>query len=234
MAAKKTTSLSEVKQIGTCNAIYHADNDDHMVPYVWYNRGDGVYLSWMEMLHPYAKNAQIYLHPAAATDQTSYGAACTTTANPKVVSHYCMPLWNPYNYYNWFGVVMWSGSPEQGNAQTSCAGTYTGCTEDSQVEGPSGASVLIPGYFITYNRPAPALESNTTFGSSCTTGFAPYTTDPPDSVRKAVQVFNDGGNYGMADTSARWMPTKRFNKDNSRVFNFSGFNYPASPYMFVK
>jgi hypothetical protein len=234
LSAKRAASLSEVKQIGTSYAIYMGDNDDHMLPYLWYNRGDGVFITWMEMLHPYGKNKEIYLHNAAPTDQASYGESCDTTANPKVVSHYVMPMWINYSYWDWFGTVMWSGFPAQANNQTTCSGDYVGCVEVANVEGPSNTAVLIPGYFITYNRPAPALESTSIFGAACTTGFAPDAQTPPTALQKSVHVFADGANYGMADSSAKWMPTKRFNKDNSRVFAFEGDNYQASPYMFVK
>lgn len=236
LAAKKASSLSEVKQIGTSYAIYETDVDDRMVPYLWYNRGDGVYITWMEMLHPYAKNTQIYVHSAASTDQGSYGATCSTAANPKVVSHYVMPLWIPYNYWNWFGTVMWAGFPVQNNVQTSgsCTSAYTGCAEIANVEGPSTTAVLIPGYFVTYNRPSPALESNTAFGSACTTGFAPYAnTTPIPAPGPQVHVFSNGANYGMADSSAKWFATKKMNLDNSRQFAFQGFNYPSSPFMQV-
>jgi prepilin-type N-terminal cleavage/methylation domain-containing protein len=222
LSAKRAASLSEVKQIGTSYAIYMGDNDDHMVPWLWYNRGDGVFITWMEMLHPYGKNKDIYLHSAAPTDQTSYGATCTATANPKVVSHYIMNLWNPYNYYDWNGTVMWAGGAVQANSSSGCAGTYTGCTEVGNVEGPSSTVVLQPGYFVTYNRPAPALDATTVFGAACTTGMTFDALTPPSAAQKTIMPFADGANYGMADSSAKWLPTKRFN------------NYPASPYMFVK
>jgi prepilin-type N-terminal cleavage/methylation domain-containing protein len=235
LSAKRAASLSEVKQIGTSYAIYMGDNDDHMVPWLWYNRGDGVFITWMEMLHPYGKNKDIYLHNAAPTDQTSYGATCTATANPKVVSHYIMPLWIHFNYWSWNGTVMWAGFPVQGNASsTGCSGSYTGCTEVANAEGPSNTAILVPGYFVTYNRPAPALEATTVFGAACTTGLTFDALTPPSTNQKNIFPFADGANYGMADSSAKWMPTKRFNKDNSRIFSYGGANYPASPYMFVK
>jgi prepilin-type N-terminal cleavage/methylation domain-containing protein len=236
LSAKRAASLSEVKQVGTSYAIYMGDNDDHQLPWLWYDRGDGVFITWMEMLHPYGKNKDIYLHNAAPTDQTSYGATCTATANPKVVSHYIMAMWNPFNYYSWGtpGTVMWAGSPAQANSSSSCAGTYTGCTEVANVEGPSATVVLQPGYFVTYNRPAPALDATTVFGAACTTGYTSNTSDPATSLRKTIYPFADGANFGMADSSAKWMPVKRFHRDNSRVFSYGGTNYPASPFMFVK
>jgi hypothetical protein len=146
-----------------------------------------------------------------------------------------MPLWNPYNYYNWGGAsVMWAGFPVQANSSTTCAGSNAGCTEVANVEGPSSTAILIPGYFITYNRPAPAIDATSVFGAACTTGYTSSTVEPPVLARKTIHAFADGANYGMADSSAKWMPTKRFNKDNSRIFAFGGTNYQASPFMFVK
>lgn len=236
-AAKRAASLSEVKQIGTSYAIYMGDNDDHMVPGASYNRGDGVNITWMEMLHPYGKNKDIYLHNAAPTDTASYTTGCVGN-NSKVVSHYVMPLWLPFDYYNWGtpATTMMAGFPVQNNVATAalCAGTNLGCYEVANVEGPSNTAILVPGYYVTYNRPAPALEATTIFGTACTSGVTTNTTEPPTALRKTIHAFADGANYGMADSSAKWMPTKRFNKDNSRVFAYGGTNYPASPFMFVR
>ncbi len=236
-AAKRASSLSQVKQIGTSYAIYMGDNDDHMVPNYVTPRGDGINITWMEILHPYAKNKDLYVHNGATTSTSSYTTGCVGN-NSKVVSHYVMPLWDPYDYYDWGTPVtaMMAGYPVQNNSATAalCADTNLGCFEIANVEGPSNTAILVPGYYVTYNRPAPALDATTIFGAACESSSSTNTSEPPTALRKAVQVFADGANYGMADSSAKWMPTKRFNRDNSRVFSYGGTNYPASPFMFVK
>lgn len=246
LSAKRAASLSEVKQIGTSYAIYMGDNDDHMLPGWYYNRGDGVNITWMEVLHPYAKNKEIYLHNASPTDTASFTTGCVGN-NSKVVSHYIMNMYTPFNYWNWGPVgdrvTMWAGFPVQANAVTSAVGgpcapganNGLGCTEVANVEGPSNTVILQPGYTVTYNRPAPALEATTIFGAACTTGSPTGTVETTQAAtRKNVFVFAEGANFGMADSSAKWMPNKRFQRDNSRLFGFGGTNYPASPFMFVK
>jgi len=231
LAAKQTSSLSEVKQIMTSEIMYNTDNDDVQVPYLWYNRGDGVFITWMEMLYPYTKNKSIFLHNAASTSQGAYGATCTSTSSPTVMSHYIMPLWFNYQYWSWWGTVMFGGFPIDDNPLSNCSvglPTYGACKGMTHVDEPASATVLVPGYFVSYYRPAPALESNTQFGSACTTGF-----DPTKGATSAVQVFKNGGNYGMADGHAKWYVTTNMNANASRPHPYGGSNYPSSPYMVV-
>jgi prepilin-type N-terminal cleavage/methylation domain-containing protein len=56
-AAKKTQSLSNVKQIGTSSAIYLSDADD-IFPMSEYGGGSStnVYIPWTTAIHPYVKN----------------------------------------------------------------------------------------------------------------------------------------------------------------------------------
>ncbi len=245
LSAKQTQSLSSVKQLGTSNAIYMGDSDDNTVPYVWYNRGDGVFITYMEMLHPYAKNTEIYINPTGSKEQSTYGSPCATTANPVVVSHYIMPMWVRWSFYGWAtGATMFAGFPIAPNAITSAPGqpcdpvalaanTNRACVAQQNVENPSATAVIIPGYFISYRRPAPALESNTFFGSACTLGtnFDPGNTSAANvASMNAIMTYRQGGIYGMADTSAKWFASRKMNLDTSRLYNGN----PASPYMQVK
>jgi len=234
LAAKQTASLSETKQVMTAEIMYNTDADDNQVPYLWYNRGDGVYVTWMEFIYPYTKNAGIFLHNAASTSQGDYGATCASTANPKVVSHYIMPLWIRYDYWNWWGTVMFAGFPIDDNPLTGCAAGMAGrpfaaCKGMTRVDEPANVAVLIPGYFVTYNRPSPAAESNTIFGSACTTGF-----DPTKGATSQVQVFKNGANYGMADGHSKWFQTQNMNGNASRPHSYGGANYPSSPFMVIE
>jgi len=244
LAAKQTANLSSIKQTGTGNAIYMGDYDDSTVPYLWYNRGDGVYVSWMEMLHPYVKNAPIYLNNAMTMSVPSYYTGCDPNANPTVVAHYTMPSWTYYNYWSWYsGVPMFAGWPNEINAITAATGAqcnpavlalgaYRTCISIKNAENPSATAILVPGFFISYKRPSPSPESNTTFGSSCVTGIGP---DPANAAQMSTfQVFHGGGNYGFADSSAKWYASAKMNRDNSRTVNVSNTNLPASPYMWAK
>jgi len=71
MAAKKSTDLSNQKQIGTAMAIYLGDNDD-VFPSSYYYRNDtgnaGTaplcgYVHWSGVIMPYVKNLQIFRSP---------------------------------------------------------------------------------------------------------------------------------------------------------------------------
>jgi prepilin-type N-terminal cleavage/methylation domain-containing protein/prepilin-type processing-associated H-X9-DG protein len=82
-AAKKTADLSNVKQMGTSQAIYLSDVDDVYMPAYYYNndldatRG---YTHWSGMLQPYTKNLQIFVSPGDATGglaPTNYTTAPT-------------------------------------------------------------------------------------------------------------------------------------------------------------
>jgi prepilin-type N-terminal cleavage/methylation domain-containing protein len=57
-AAKKTQSLSNIKNIGTANQIYLADNDD-MLPQSEYGGWDGIpHVQWYAAIYPYIKNGR--------------------------------------------------------------------------------------------------------------------------------------------------------------------------------
>lgn len=238
LAAKQTTSLNSTKQVMTAHIMYAGDVDDTQIPYMWMNRGDGVWLTQMEMVNPYIKSKDLFMNPAMAKDQGAFGVACTPTAAPKVMSHYVTPQWIRYNYWNWWGTVMFAGFPVEANAITSAPGgvcdpaavaAWSSCTGAFKVDEPSNTALIIPGYFVTYNRPSPAAESNTQFGSACTIGF-----DPTKGATSAVQVFKNGSNYGMVDGHAKYYSTNNMNGNASRPHRYGGANYPSSPYMVVK
>jgi prepilin-type N-terminal cleavage/methylation domain-containing protein/prepilin-type processing-associated H-X9-DG protein len=238
-SAKQTASLSSQKQIMMSHIMYATDNDDTQVPFLWYNRGDGVYVTWMEFVNPYVKNKDLFLSNAMSNDPNTFApGTCTPTSSPKVTSHYCMPLWLPYLYWGWFGTTMFCGFPSELNGASSgyisgyCTLAYAACTGFTRVENPANTSVTVPGYMISYNRPSPAPESNTQFGSACITGFGPqHGTSLPDPN---IQVFRAGGNYGMADGHAKWFSTNNMNGNASHVHVYAGSNYPSSPFMIVR
>lgn len=68
-AAKKTSDLSNVKQLGTSMALYQADSDD-VYPSAYYYNNDtssaNGYTHWSGMLMPYVKNLQIFVSPGDA------------------------------------------------------------------------------------------------------------------------------------------------------------------------
>jgi prepilin-type N-terminal cleavage/methylation domain-containing protein len=239
-SAKQTAALSNVKQIIVSEIMYDGDYDDTQLPYVWYNRGDGsgVYLTWMELVNPYAKNSQVFLNPGQSTDQGTYGVNCGSTG--KITSHYVMPLWIRYEYWNWWGTVMFAGFPLESNPFTAYPGgpcdpntlgsrPWSSCTGATRVDEPANTAVLIPGYFASYKDPT----NSTTFGSACTTGFAP-THNLPDPVDERVQAYRKGNVYAMADGHAKYFQSVNFNGNASRPHLYGGGTYPSSPFMVIK
>lgn len=70
LAAKKTSDLSNLKQLGTAETLYLNDNDDtyHSPAHYGTPTGDVLFYS---MLMPYTKNAQIFRSPAYGFQWTS-------------------------------------------------------------------------------------------------------------------------------------------------------------------
>lgn len=242
LAAKQTESLSGVKQVGTAMALYMADYDDRSHPYDWYDRGDGVFISWLEMQYPYTKSPNIFLNSVMSKAPTTYTSICNQDPHVYVVSHMTRPMWVPFDYWAWVGTAMFAGFPvpanplTQGNGGPCNPGTLAArasraCVDVSQVEGPSTSVVFVPGFLISYNRPD-GRENDTVFGSACTTGFGPNPTDP--AQLSTIQVFKKGGNYGMADSSAKWYASANMNTNRSASYVYNGNSYPKSPYMEVK
>jgi prepilin-type N-terminal cleavage/methylation domain-containing protein len=85
-AAKKSTDLSNIKQLGTSLQIYTADFDDVM-PSAYFHRAFnpalggtvGGYIHWSGMVRPYVKNNQIYVSPGDKIG--GHGPTCFASAN---------------------------------------------------------------------------------------------------------------------------------------------------------
>lgn len=63
-AAKKTTDLSNLKQMGTAVHLYMGDYDDVFLPVGYAVPAQGNYRTWYSILYPYIKNSQMYKSPA--------------------------------------------------------------------------------------------------------------------------------------------------------------------------
>jgi prepilin-type N-terminal cleavage/methylation domain-containing protein len=76
-AAKKTVSLSNMKQVGLGTMLYLNDNDDVIVPLRWYNPNDGMRGSYPStqgfffypiLLQPYTKSVELFYDPVDTQD----------------------------------------------------------------------------------------------------------------------------------------------------------------------
>ncbi len=65
-AAKKSTELTHLKQLGTAHNIYSADYDD-TISLGWHYDGTSGYL-WHHAIYPYTKSNDIFLSPAGMTN----------------------------------------------------------------------------------------------------------------------------------------------------------------------
>lgn len=87
IAAKKTTSIANMKQIGMATMMYIADSDDVLPPLRWFNPADrsipstyGFYF-YPVLLQPYTKNIEIFLDVNdKADDPAMRYSACPNAA----------------------------------------------------------------------------------------------------------------------------------------------------------
>ncbi|MFN3730285.1 MAG: prepilin-type N-terminal cleavage/methylation domain-containing protein [Fimbriimonadaceae bacterium] len=114
-AAKKTVSLSNVKQLGLASTLYFADYDDTVYPAYYFDSGQsdtpnfGVF-RWPNLLTSYTKSRQVFRSPSDT--RTVVSAICGTTATT------CLDPSNPYLEY------VWSLLPSYGLNWTALAPDY--------------------------------------------------------------------------------------------------------------
>lgn len=79
LSAKKTTSISNVKQVALAGVMYAGDYDDTSVPLYWFDPAElqlpstqGFYY-WSVLLLPYTKNEKIFLCPQDTYDEPFLG-----------------------------------------------------------------------------------------------------------------------------------------------------------------
>jgi prepilin-type N-terminal cleavage/methylation domain-containing protein len=78
-AAKKTVSLSNMKQIGTATMLYIGDTDDVLMPLRWYDPTDQPapyqstqgFFFYPILLQPYTKNVQLFYDPKDTEDDVA-------------------------------------------------------------------------------------------------------------------------------------------------------------------
>ena len=103
LAAKKTQSISNIKQLGIASNLYWNDYDDTCYPFVYVNNdprlvtnsdGMGHYaFYWPVLLLPYTKSEQILLDPLDTQDDSTlsfFGASNKSRFDPKNIFHYLL------------------------------------------------------------------------------------------------------------------------------------------------
>jgi prepilin-type N-terminal cleavage/methylation domain-containing protein/prepilin-type processing-associated H-X9-DG protein len=223
--ARGTSCLSNMKQIMTGVKMYAQDYDENSMEYLWYQRPDAGngWISWMEMIDPYTKNDQIFLCPSSSKAATTYSTSCGTSG-VRLASSYVWPAWIYYNYWNFFGTVMFAGFPVP--RASLCTAAHQACLGVEFVTSPAQSAFMIEGYFITY-WPLTGAAAALKYGSSCTTGLG---TNPLD---RNFYRHNEGTNVAYCDGHAKYVKGTSFLRDNSLLHNYAGTNYPQSPHMRV-
>lgn len=228
--ARSASCLSNVKQIMTGVKMYVQDYDEQNPPYVWSPGPGGVWFSWMEMVNPYVKNAEVFICPSGPKTPSAAYAGCGT-AN-RIASHYCWPGWFAYDYFGWnitteagtvVSSVMFSGFPAGTTVAKNPSRPWQEVRSIEFVEYPAEAAFLIEGYMTTYS---PA--TGTVFGSPCTTGFGPTDLRSREAFR-----HNQGMTVGYADGHAKLVKGSRFWLDTSARANYGGAQYPQGTHMRV-
>lgn len=217
--ARTASCQSNLKQIMTAIHMYTQDYDEQPMPGLWYQVGGGNWTTWMEMVNPYIKNEQVFKCPSAPKNPGEY-----TGGGNRIASDYCWPSWIPYNYWNWFGVIMFAGYP--------CPQTFANCaaytqpwaikTGPLQADKPAESAMIVEGYMKTY-YPSTA-GTNLVFGSAATTGFCL-------AGDNKCYRHNEGHNVGFCDGHVKWVQGYKYMKDNSSRTSGTYAGFPQSPYM---
>jgi prepilin-type N-terminal cleavage/methylation domain-containing protein/prepilin-type processing-associated H-X9-DG protein len=107
-SAKKTVSISNVRQIGTASVLYYSDYDDRVPPLYYYDANNlslpttqGFYY-WPTLLLPYTKSEAIFLCPADnADDAILRDSQGRGRFDPKNALHHYIVGANPSYGYNY-------------------------------------------------------------------------------------------------------------------------------------
>jgi len=221
--ARQTSCLSNMKQIMTGVKMYAQDYDEQSL-YYWYsyNAQLGAYTSFSEMLLPYIKNTQIFICPSASQNVSSYSTACGTVG-VKVVSTYIYPAWLYYNYWSWFGTIMFAGFPDERGSD--CVNPWQVCVGTEFVSYPAESAYLMEGFLLDY-YPVTGMQ----MGSACEIGFD---LNYSNNTGGAVWRHNTGMNFSFCDGHAKWIKGTNFMGNASQTTGGAYAGYPQSAFMRV-
>jgi prepilin-type N-terminal cleavage/methylation domain-containing protein/prepilin-type processing-associated H-X9-DG protein len=185
-AAKRTASLSNLKQLGTAAQIYMGDSDD-VVPVItsWgaagVNNGAFVYfgnqgcIPWPQLLNPYTKNNDMLWDPQAPPGPTT-------------------PTWNPTSVY-WMFDPHYGYNPYLVQSQTGALHQTRSATSVSRP-----ADVVL--FAQKYSNAEQVSPYNNWYGSwwfGAGTYFITLSVDPPDCSTNALYCasgWNNNTYYG--------------------------------------
>ena len=218
LAAKKTQSLSNVKQLSTGVAIYGGDSDDvfpvvdivtadqqalsgnNLAPVGWYDRYDGTNsktgyndanypVNWAKELFPYEKSDKIFVNPANVS--VSGGGSVLTTSGAVATG------------YSYNGAVAGrSATSPSAPADLVVFQGMGGNTREADtypdIYGYANGSIGANGFF-SWTSEVDEWSTPMTYG----TGGTPLCHDL--DVTELGASFNGGDNYAFADGHAKFM-----------------------------
>jgi prepilin-type N-terminal cleavage/methylation domain-containing protein/prepilin-type processing-associated H-X9-DG protein len=217
--ARSASCLSNMKQIMTGVKMYNQDYDEQSPPdgYTVVNPGN-VWFTWMEMIHPYIKNTQIFMCPSASKNPADYNASYTTAAGYRVTSTYAWPYWLPFSLYNapanpntTANTVAFLGYPNPSTAGVNrCTNANASCVSVEFVENPAESAFMVEGYCIT--QPSPTAPN---FGDAWAFGISFGPRGATNNNWKRIWRHNDGGNVGFCDGHVKFNQLGRYQYDYS-------------------
>ncbi len=187
-AAKRTSSLSNVKQLSLAVLSYSASNNDGLPPGdAWIGRTfdagwviNGTrYKSWAELVYPYVKSVELYKDPLASAPATPAGA-------------YQVAFYGGFGYnYYWLSPYVYNGTwSVQGQSQSS----FANVANTVMVAGSYSTEEKMPGWA--------GITSFTWYGIGGPTTIGKV--EPPDVTTPPQYGF---GNWGVGSFWDTRLPT---------------------------
>jgi prepilin-type N-terminal cleavage/methylation domain-containing protein/prepilin-type processing-associated H-X9-DG protein len=221
LAAKKTSALSNIKQLSLAENMYLADFDD-MFPEAVLGGCTGEATSnnsiWSRTIHKYVKNRDIFKDPTASTpwpgfryDSSQaatdvgarpYDTPCGTTGTAGLRGDLrSMTLGLNRQFFSYYICG-------QDTGQIGCSLTYWEPAEDPSSCAPyytSASRIDAPAQFVLFAPTTP----------DCLTGQIPYVASAVDPMNakggwaSMSSRQGEGGNIGFADGHAKFYPARR-------------------------
>ncbi|RYG26666.1 prepilin-type N-terminal cleavage/methylation domain-containing protein [bacterium] len=186
LAAKKTSDLSNVKQLMLGVAMYGNDADD-TYPFAW--GWNSEWLPWHQQVNPYVKNIQIWKSPvdnyARGTEGTGIG--CITGSPTRAVTYSMNFTWPAFG--NETG-AWWGASGESCRMSATCD---EGGASQTAVPAPASTIVIAP-------RPNGYHQWCQGWATEVFFNYGEFTQNGGGE-----RMFNGGTNYGLADGHAKFM-----------------------------
>ena len=200
-SARRTSCLSNVKQIGLAMMQYLQDYDEtyplayYRVPaetvmpdgQIWAGTTAAPYIFWAQLLYPYHKSVQLFWCPSSSVFNNSVGGVKVPVNGQYGANISVMPLWSS----------TLTVTPVKLSAVNSAANTYM--FMDNGTYHASASDALTAGVSVTY------LPGMGDAGGNCS---AIPTATLPNNYADCMHGRHFGGvNVGFADGHAKWLKT---------------------------